>query len=349
MKRFNFFLDGVNLLFPFLLTFLLFVIIIETFTYLGFMEKILFVNSNTSFVLITIFTTFFVANILSKPQYVLSDSNKHFFSLILFFFPLLALLYISLSFLESKNYPNFVFSSYHIQLPVMQKLVAAYFFILVSYNAITAKKKLLASRYQFFYTLPFKPTMPFITIKFFLLVQSLLLLLFLVTNTVKVIPLFSENVTHIFSHPIATYDEKMKYNWKFFYEYMQYVKKVTPEDAVIALPPAQSHWLSTGNIVLVRYFLYPRSVVNLVETQSIETIYQIPPGEYSHMLLAQGLWNDPQVPYGWPKQQIPVEKIFLLNREEMTESIVQTSVYEPKLYEDTPYWGVLKLKEKSQQ
>lgn len=172
--------------------------------------------------------------------------------------------------------------------------------------------------------------------------------IFLVRNLIQIFPLIIVNVSQITNHPFASYDEKMTYNWGFFYEYMKFVQSEIPEESTIAIPPAQSHWLSSGNSVLVRYFLFPRKVVNLKETNSDEVLYEMPPEKADFALLSQGEWKDPLVSYGWPKKELSIEYVSGFNRDTKEKFKITDEKYFPIKYENTANWGVIKLKNEEQ-
>jgi len=46
-----------------------------------------------------------------------------------------------------------------------------------------------------------------------------------------------------------------------FYEYLKFVKKNTPKDATIILPPQESSWDLYGNFFYMQYYLYPRTLL----------------------------------------------------------------------------------------
>ncbi len=347
MKKISFFLSILDYIFPFILTFLFFIICVELFTYFGSMRKVLFLDSNISFILITITSTLFLSFALHRKNYKFTELNKYFSSLLFLFFPLLIFLYISLNILESRNFPNYVFSTYHLHLTVLQKLVTAYIFVILCFSLVKARKSILTLIKESTLNAAIDKKRIDILISILVLTQIIFLLSFLIYNTVKVIPLLASNTTYIASHLFDSYDSKMSHNWGFFYEYMLYIKSIVPETGSIAIPPAQSHWLSTGNIVLVRYFLYPRKVYNLVESSNVETVYKMPKDNYDYVLLTQGLWADTSIPYGWPKQKIETKRIYVLNRDTKEKNMYETESYKPEDYEDTQLWGVIELAEES--
>ncbi len=116
-----------------------------------------------------------------------------------------------------------------------------------------------------------------------------------------------------------TYDKKMGYYWGFFYDYMLFVKENTPENSTIIVPPQESPWFMTGNIGLVRYFLYPRNFIQGTYDKPLD----IDSADY--VMLAWGEWKENDMSrYGWPKVKVDAEETILLNGDKN--------------------WGILKIK-----
>jgi len=58
----------------------------------------------------------------------------------------------------------------------------------------------------------------------------------------------------------ASYDEKMRRKWGWYYDFICFIKENTPEDASILLPPQNSRYPKIGNLSFNGYFLVPRSL-----------------------------------------------------------------------------------------
>ena len=99
--------------------------------------------------------------------------------------------------------------------------------------------------------------------------QSLTLSLLITALTIWVLASHIPQITFhilttsrfILAHPTATYAEKMRIRWE-SYDFWMYINRYTPEDSTIMIAPKMSPWLVSGNLGLVRYFLYPRYLVN---------------------------------------------------------------------------------------
>jgi hypothetical protein len=93
-------------------------------------------------------------------------------------------------------------------------------------------------------------------------------------------------------HPDASIEQRYELKLGFLYKYLDYVRKNTPEDAVILFPESaqiremeKKHRIDTrltGKLEL-SYFLYPRKVVMKLE-QGINPIYDT----YTHVAVVNG-------------------------------------------------------------
>ena len=123
------------------------------------------------------------------------------------------------------------------------------------------------------------------------------------------------------------------YGW--VWPYSQFIKRFTPEDAVILLPTQSNDWKMEGNIYYFRWYLYPRVLVHLNKN--------IVPSGTKYLLIARG---ECIIECGWPKFPIPsekIERIILLDRNTLEEKVVTLESYDPEKYRDS--WGIIQLKE----
>jgi len=61
--------------------------------------------------------------------------------------------------------------------------------------------------------------------------------------------------------PLASYDQKMSLLWGDFYTHMQEIRRTTAQDSIVTIPSDVKQFPLEGNAALVRYFVYPRTVV----------------------------------------------------------------------------------------
>jgi hypothetical protein len=139
-----------------------------------------------------------------------------------------------------------------------------------------------------------------------------------------------EQDIYIFAHPQSSYDQKMHYQWHEFYHYMLFVKNNTSEDASIIIPPQLAPWwTSSGNEPLVRYFLFPRNLIQY-KTETIPDIKSVQPGTL--IMVAWGEWEcDLHGCKGWPTQVIKSKKaIFKAPNSSDLGETKENFLYDPK-------------------
>lgn len=62
----------------------------------------------------------------------------------------------------------------------------------------------------------------------------------------------------IYKNYSTTYDKKFGYQ----YQYVEFLKNTTPDNSIIIHPPRDTVWPTIGNQEVLRYFLYPRTLVD---------------------------------------------------------------------------------------
>jgi hypothetical protein len=124
------------------------------------------------------------------------------------------------------------------------------------------------------------------------------------------------------------------YGW--VWPYTQFIIRHTPRNAVILIPPQSNVWKMEGNSAYIRWFLYPRTTVNINLDGSI-------PESAEYVLIALGECNEGDC--GWPKIDISqdnIEYIALIDRETQTGTLLTSQAY--SLNRDVYKWGIIKLK-----
>lgn len=226
--------------------------------------------------------------------------------------------------IETITYPNFIFTYLHVHLDGLQILTG----MLFVYFALS--------------NLMHKHYVAILNSTFFLAISSLLIN-YAIINTLDVTKLIKKEVEAMQS-PAQSDDEKNEVGWGTIYQYAKMLKNATPEDAIIAMPPAQNHWLYSGNIVLMRYFLYPRTLVNVKETANTSTLHELPSQNYDYVALVWGESNErDQSPYGWPKTSIDAEYIDYFDLNTNTTNRVVTTQYQFRELNEQ-LWGVIKVR-----
>jgi len=335
---------------PFVTTLTLLFLALETVTYSGFIARYVFVEIKIIMVI----------NILMLIVYVFKNgANRNvdkfestLMSLVVkgayLALPLLAILYYIMIAIESANYPNYVFSTTHINPDT--------FFNILVFVAIIALSGILSHSHMENLEVYSKG----LDIKglktekmnsqlnfnlFGAKAQRIIAMLLVVTfsyfvlqNVILTTKRIVKSNIYIFVNSTDTYDDKMYKSWHFFYKYMKFIKDNTPEDSSVAIPPPERPWLSEGNSVLVRYFLFPRRIVTVEDESGVK----IDPDYY---IISKGIWkayNESE--YGWPKEKINASEIIYLDPNSFEIEKVEDVVYEPELFENKMGWGIIKVK-----
>lgn len=336
-------------IYPFLVTFTFSVLLVESFTYAGFVGKYIIFGANF-FLLLSILSG--IIQLAYSSQFEGRDNENYLFQNKIFFYfcnitlPVFVFLYYVVIVTEAKNYPNYVFSTIHLNIENFSYVV---FFNLfnVFLGQVKEYKKLFfqvdktfkaGKTFEVGKTFRIKKTINTFWLNK-VLISALITLMFFfgATNLLQTgKQLIVENI-YIFLNRSSSYDEKMEAKWGLFYKYMKFVRDNTPNDAAIAIPPPVRPWLSEGNSVLVRYFLYPRFLI----TVENEFITERKPDYY---LLAKGLWKAyDDKDYGWPKDFIKAEKILYMDSETNIAREVEKD-YDPSEPKNLQSWGLIKAK-----
>ena len=157
-----------------------------------------------------------------------------------------------------------------------------------------------------------------------------------------------KNVLHNFIVRISnfnlSYDDKMRLNvGREFYDYTLFIKENTPEDAAILIPPQAYPWAQTGNAGYLRYFIFPRKVINGNE---FEPGVSLKENKIGYALF---LWSDDypiagksSTP-GWPKFNLKAEfKLYLLP--DGTTKKVYGDFNQEEIRDNKGLRGIIKLK-----
>lgn len=141
-------------------------------------------------------------------------------------------------------------------------------------------------------------------------------------------------------------DDKLRLKTSgFVYDYAEFVKKKTPEDAVILVPPQGFPWPMTGNVAYFRYFLYPRRLINGDEK---ETKVDLKKEGVKYVLLAWGETDATEYDYthGWPKFFLPAKRI--IYKKNLYQAInyeveIVEKDYDPNDSVNVKNWGIIEL------
>lgn len=243
-------------------------------------------------------------------------------------------IYISLSFLtiithsilkvvNRLTYPNFVFSHFHIQPNNMQMTA---FLSLMPTLAFTFPKVNLKKVFR----------VNFIFLSFLLIV--------IILNFYKIYKDENWALQFIIKNPRATYADKMRRAvGPVFYNYTQFIVKNTPENSLLLIPPQAFPWPQSGNGAFMRYFVYPRNLGNGGERKLDREKLSIKDFDYALLDWGETESVEPPFTHGWPKFDIPAEKIIFMSEDGNFASEIKGD-YKYKEYENKRVWGLIKIK-----
>lgn len=235
----------------------------------------------------------------SKPNNI--KLNKAHHKIIYLFAILISVFYIIINIVESLTYNNFIFTHLHINLQGF-----AIFTLITLFSCFYLTKRNLILGAMFFLG---------------------------IFNIAGLTPIALHKLVPIFSHPLASYDQKMTLAYGEFYQIMQQVRSLTPEDSTIVIPPQSAPWVDEGNDALVRRFLYPRQIDHLedIDLKNATSTYA---------LIAYGHWpEEGNYTHGWPKQIIPSNHIWhLYPSDNKIEKII--GFYDPNSNWE---WGLIEV------
>lgn len=321
-----------NTTLPFVTAVSMALLLIESVTYPGFILKHLFVNPNIIVMLNVIQISIYT---FTKINTVTENKLQNLvFNLTYLLLPVFIIIYIILLSLETKNYPNYIYSTIHLNLDSFFKaliLVA----IIVFFGVVNAFRN--SSNY-------FKATSKGFNSKIvkskkaILILFTLLIVYQLIFSFADTTQVLLKNNIYILNNLNDDYDKKMFNSWHFFYMYMKFVSENTPLNAKIAIPPPVRPWLSEGNSVLVRYFLYPRYLITVENENGDNT-------EPEYYLMTKGLWkayNDEE--YGWPRHEIIASEIIYFDPVNYTSQTEKNINFDPNNEKNKYGWGLIKVK-----
>ena len=146
-------------------------------------------------------------------------------------------------------------------------------------------------------------------------------------------------------YPLASYDEKMRYGWGDFYDYMLFIRNNTPEDSVIMFPPMINPWMDVGGGGLIRYFLYPREIVQDMTYVNAQIDNR---ATYSMLAWGSGICTPEEGEcHGWPRQNIAAD--YIVYKKSKSVDVEKTLYNVTYNYSDEinkGAWGIIKINKK---
>lgn len=274
---------------------------LESVSYLGFIKTHFFVSANIIYfvgLMLIYFMPFLLSSWLKKILTISSIS--------------VLLLYLLLTVLEFTHYPNYIYTLTHINLVGLQILVLlTWFHYIFSVVNLDKLARLGAG----------------------ILIASLI---FTASEGVgKSLAFITQKLAIAIKAPQATYAEKLIKSYGGFYPAMELVKQLTPDNALILIPPQGNPWEVEGNAPMVTYYLYPRKVENLGDTIPISS-------RPIYALIAHGSWpKTGDTDYGWPKISLPSTRLWQFDIINLNYSLYNRQ-YDP--IADNWDWGLIEVK-----
>ncbi len=330
--------------FPFLYVTTNLLLFLETVTYRGFVAKYLFIDARIFFYL-TIGVMFFLSAreifLHAKPAKTAEATRFVITANRLMLIPMLLIYYFLIT-LEVSNYPNYIYSHFHINPENLLRIVVLNIVIFMIELARTGKisSEINVLLHKWFGMRVGK--IVFVQIAFFASCC-----LFLIPNMQYVLNAIYLNSIRTIQSLGESYDQKMvlalggaKFTgW--IYTYSLFLKKNTAENAIIFIPPQTEPWDMEGNQYYFRWFIYPR---NIVTSQEIDAPI---PDEAQYVLIADGawVWGEQKYGFGWPRISIPAEKIHRIllidrNTDQVTEKKDTAYAWDKNAH----LWGLIELK-----
>ncbi len=162
----------------------------------------------------------------------------------------------------------------------------------------------------------------------------------LILNLYKTFNFLWADITVMENFPRLTYGQKMQAKYGLYYDFMEFVKKNTPDDAVILIPPSMVPFMASGNSYLSNYFLYPRRLINGQLNKPPQYL-----NRYNYVLV---VWKDfeekgEESLYGWPKFSVPAKEILYMATVNSGIDAVKKGDYLPNDQMNIGHYGLIKL------
>lgn len=315
-KKLKKFLKAGFVIIPYFYLGVFLMLLVESFTYIGFIKKHFFIDSSYIFIFSIVIAITYLFVKRSGEEKLL----QRFFKVNKIIFSTTILSSFILFIIEYANFPNYIFSKIHVNIDNISRIIflsSALWLI----DWLRTKSKTMS-----------KKSYLITSLSFLLIFFSLFSLL---DKTFK--EALEKNV-YVIKNINDNYDQKMLKQWGIFYSYMMFVKNNTEEDSTMLIPPQTWTWYKTGNVGLVRYFLYPRKLGN-GDYDKLPDLKN-----YDYIFLAWGeLPNGNKDDYGWPKVKIDSEKIIYWDEKSNSVKAVN-SKYDPADKENYKAWGIIKVK-----
>lgn len=141
------------------------------------------------------------------------------------------------------------------------------------------------------------------------------------------------------------YPDKLRWRVGFHvFDFAEFIKMYTTEQAIILIPPQGFPWPKTGNIAYFRYLLYPRTLINGNER---DPRFDLKKTGVGYVLITPGESTMLEYDFtpGWPKFSVPAKRIIY------KKDVIHVGEYEAEIvesdYQPTPEnltrWGIIEV------
>jgi len=294
----------------------------DAFFYPGFFVKHFLISPIFVYVFFIIIS--YINSICLKKK---KDFKKTVFNIKTICLLVFCVLYFLLNILEGIIYSNFVFSKFHIHpdqliYPFIILLIDLFFWI---------KTQDIKKQIKWIYLKLFK----------FKTIALILIVVIVFNNLLGILKEMKKDIVFVFNNPFASTDSKYEYMLgKQFYNFTKFIKKNTPENSKILIPPFPAYpWPQTGNAMYLRYFLYPRKLVSGDEFEPNKDLL----GNFDYVLIAWGETSTTSKSYthGWPKFNIKAKKMIIMNSDNTNKTIFGDYIYDD--LDNMELWGLIEI------
>jgi hypothetical protein len=308
----------INILFWIFWAISLVLSLIESFTYSGYLLGRFGIGINVIMIIAGILAAIVLLLRLIKKDTKPRKSDR----IVYIFFAFILTFYVVLKVINRLTPVNFVFSKIHVQPDnlLWTMLISALPAVIAWVPKINFRKLFKIQSFIFLFV-------AFIILR----------------NLYSIYKSEWANFNYIVSHPNASYGDKMRMELcPIFYNYTLFINKYTPENASLLMPPQSFPWPYSGNGGMLRYFVYPRNIINGKEYEppSKDDLKNI-----DYVLLNWGETEQTQGVYTheWPKFDVNAEKIVFMNEDGSYGGEVKGN-YLYKDYKGKRVWGLIVVK-----
>lgn len=113
------------------------------------------------------------------------------------------------------------------------------------------------------------------------------------------------------------------------YKFLNFVKSYLPasQEIVLILPPNTLPWRHTGNPQIMNSYLYPITTTNDIKSESSYILISSETESASYHL--------------WPDFEVPAKEIIIFNWDEGIPTIIKNEDWDPKKWENKKPWGII--------